>query len=414
MFDRRIFTKLFLLTFLTSFGVAGAAETTVPEPFRGFDDTSEYVIKYDDLTEVLKTVVVDMGRSNRNEASEAPEVTGTRMKTKVKKTANEGNRFYFETFKDNEEARAFLLEIQDSLEHLPDEAPLSHFSRDEQLAYWLNLYNVTVLNQVIDEYPRQNLKRVFRGRNSIFEEKLLTVAGVPLSLSDIQFTILKQNYDANPLVIYGLYQGIIGGPNIRKSAYTGANVWGALENNAYEFINSNRGTYMTRGKTFRVSRFYERSKPFFPNFQEDLPAHLLKYLQGPEKPALQAASKVKPNIDDWDVTDLGGSHRRIGGSFADSRAALLDSVKSTVPNTNEGPGGGTLAASVGYGSSSMAAKGKQLSLARIDPALLEVLHDIDDKRMQQNIRRSNVTIEDVEAETGEEAQDKTSAGEDTD
>jgi hypothetical protein len=344
-----------------------------------------------------------MGISTRRVAQEGPEVTGTRMKTKVKKTANEGNRFYFETFKDNEEARQFLREIQTSLEQMPDEAPLSYFSRDEQLAYWLNLYNVTVLNQVIDEYPKRNLKKLFRGKNSIFEQKLLTVAGIPLSLNDIQFTILKQNYDNNPLIIYGLYQGIIGGPNIRKTAYTGENVWRALENNAYEFINSNRGTYKTRGSTFRVSSFYDRSEAYFPDFETDLSAHLLEYLQGDEKPALQEAAKLKADINDWDVTDLGGSHRRIGGSLADSRAALLDSVKSTVPNSNEGGGGATLGASVGYGSSSMASKGRQLSLARVDPALLEVLHDIDDKRMQQNVRRSTVTIEDVEEDASGES-----------
>ena len=384
------------LAFLAAFAAAGAAETTVPEPFRGFDNNSEFVIKYDDLTEILKTVVVDMGRSTRSVAEEAPDVTGTRMKNKVKKTANEGNRFYFETFKDNEEAVQFLREVQASLEQLPDEAPLAYFSRDEQLAYWLNLYNVTVLNEVIEEYPRQNLKRLFRGKNSMFDKKLLTVAGIPLSLNDIQFTILKQNYDSNPLVLYGLYQGIIGGPNIRKTAYTGANVWRALENNASEFINSNRGTYRTRGSTFRVSRFYDRSQAYFPDFEADLSQHLLEYLYGGEKPALQAANKVKADIDDWDVTDLGGSQRRIGGSLADSRAALLDSVRSTVPNSNEGGGGATLAASVGYGSSSMARKGQQMSLARIDPALLEVLQDIDDKRRRENIRRSTVTIEDVE------------------
>jgi hypothetical protein len=36
-----------------------------------------------------------------------------------------------------------------------------------------------------------------------------------MSLDDIQFTILRQNYDNDPLIIYGLYQGNIGGPNIR-------------------------------------------------------------------------------------------------------------------------------------------------------------------------------------------------------
>ena len=383
-------TILFFFGFFALYGTAGAAESTVPEPFQGFDADSKYAINYDDLTAVLKIVVVDMGISTRRVAQEGPEVTGTRMKNKVKKTANEGNRFYFETFEDDEEAQQFLRDIQKSLEQLPSDAPLRYFSREEQLAYWLNLYNVTVLNEVIAVYPTKNLKKYTVGKKSIFDKKLLTVAGVPLSLNDIQFTILKQNYDNNPLVIYGLYQGIIGGPNIRKRAYTGADVMSALENNAYEFINSNRGTWGRDKGVFRVSSFYDRNRAYFPNFEADLTAHLEKHLTGTELTKLQAGLRMKANIDDWSVTDLVGTQRRIGGSFATSRAALMDSMRSTVP----ADGGGTLGAAVGYGSSSMAAKGQRMN--RVDPGLLEVLKEIDDKRMDQNRRNAAVTIEDMD------------------
>ncbi len=381
---------------------AFAAKSEVPEPFRGFDENSKYTIDYSDLSAVLRTVVVDVGRSDRRVAEPAPDITGTRMKPKIRRTANEGNRFYFETFEEEEAARAFLRDIQTSLEQLPAEAPLEHFSREEQLAYWLNLYNVTVLNEVIELYPKNNLKKYVSGKKSFFNEKRLNVAGVPLSLNDIQYTILMQNYDRDPLIMYGLYQGIIGGPNIRKSAYTGADVYRALKNNALEFINSNRGTYGESGKTFRVSSFYKRNKVYFPDFDKDLSAHLLEYIEGSERTALQAASKLKANIDDWSVNDLGGSHRRVGGSLADSRAALLDSVASTVSATPEDPmSGATLGAMVGYGSSSMASKGQQMSLMRIDPGLLKVLHDIDDKRQAENLRKSSVEVEDVESTPAE-------------
>ena len=376
--------------FLMLNDVAHAADSTVPEPFQGFDDTSKYAINYDDLTAILKTVVVDMGLSSRRVAQPAEDVTGTRMKTKIKKTANEGNRFYFETFKDDEEAQQFLRDIQKSLEQLPTDAPLKYFSRDEQLAYWLNLYNVTVLNEIIAVYPKRNLKKFFRGKNSIFAAKVLTVAGVPLSLNDIQFTILKQNYDSNPLIIYGLYQGIIGGPNIRKSAYIGTDVWRALENNAYEFINSNRGTYSRDQKTFRVSSLYDRNSAYFPEFRSDLTEHLMEHLQDNEAAALQAAGNLKADIDDWDVTDVGGTHQRIGGSFATSRAALMDSVKGTVPMD----GGGVMGAAVGAGSSSMVAKGRRLS--RIEPELLAILHEINEKRLTENQRNATVTIDELE------------------
>lgn len=376
--------------FLMATGVAHAADSAVPEPFQGFDDTSKYAINYDDLTAILKTVVVDVGLSTRRVAQPAPDVTGTRMKAKIKKTANEGNRFYFETFKDDEEAQQFLRDLQKSLEELPAEAPLKYFSRDEQLAYWLNLYNVTVLNEVIAVYPKRNLKKLFRGKNSIFAAKVLTVAGVPLSLNDIQFTILKQNYDSNPLIMYGLYQGIIGGPNIRKSAYIGSDVWRALENNAYEFINSNRGTFVRDEKTFRVSSLYDRNSAYFPEFKSDLTEHLMVHLKGSQRAALQAASSLKTDINDWDVTDVGGSHQRIGGSFATSRAALMDSMKSTTP----ADGGGVMGATDGYGSTGMAGKGKRIS--RIEPELLVILHELNEKRLAENQRNASVDIEDLE------------------
>lgn len=372
--------------------VANAADSAVPEPFRGFDNSSKYVIKYDDLTALLKIAVVDVGRSTRKVALPTQATTGTRMKPKVKRTtADEANRFYFESFEDNEEARQMLGNIKTSLEELPVEAPLEYFSRDEQLAYWLNLYNVTILNEVVDIFPKRNLKKKLVGKKSILSKKLLTVAGVPLSLNDIEFTILKQNYDDNPLVIYGLYQGIIGGPNIRRSAYTGRDVWRALANNAIEFINSNRGTYISGNSTdvMQVSSFYDRNRSYFPNFNADLSAHLMKYIEGYERTILVNANTLEPDINDWTITSLEGNYREVGGSLATNSAALLDSVKSTVL----ADGGGVMGASVGYGSSSMASKAKPYN--RIDPQLVERLVEINSKRMSTNAVNATVTVEEM-------------------
>jgi hypothetical protein len=322
--------------FLMLFETAAAVEPAVPDPFQRFDDTSEYTINYDDLTELLRVTVVDAGPSTRELAQPAREITGTRMKLKVKKTANEGNRFHYETFLNNEAGRQYLRGIHENLQQLPTETPLENFSRDEQLAYWLNLYNVTVLNEVIAAYPKRDLKKLVQGRKSIFSKKLLTVAGIPLSLNDIQFTILNQNYDNNPLIMYGLYQGIVGGPNIRPSAYTGDDVYRALENNAYEFINSNRGTFSNDENVFLVSSLYERNRAYFPEFDSDLSQHLLKYLDGKERARLQAASILKPNINDWTVTDLGVARHQPGGSLAHNNAALLDSYRSDFRSVNGG------------------------------------------------------------------------------
>jgi len=385
---RYVFTAILLVFGFTS--VANAAGSAVPEPFQGFDENSKYTINFDDLTNILKTAVVDVGMSTRESAAPSQAATGTRMKTSVKRsTINEGNRFYYETFAKNEEGRKLLLAIQKSLEQVPSQAPLKYFSRDEQLAYWLNLYNVTVLNEIIKEYPQRSLKKLAVGKKSIFSQKLLDVAGIALSLDDIEFTILKNNYDSNPLIIYGLYQGYIGGPNIRKKAYSGGDVWRALKNNAHEFVNSNRGTYPKDETTFRVSSLYERNKAFFPDFDNDLTEHLMTYIEGAERSELQSSRFLRADIDDWTVTDLGGTYRDFGGAFADSNAALLDAVKSTVP----ADGGGVISTSAGAGSIALAASGKPMQ--RFDPELMTHLNVLNEKREYTNVKNATVTVEEL-------------------
>ncbi|MDH5262853.1 MAG: DUF547 domain-containing protein, partial [Gammaproteobacteria bacterium] len=134
-------------------GFANAAEQAVPERFQRYDDNSKYVLNYDDLTAMLDAVVVDVGRSDRSKAPPTQAKTGTRAQVKINRaTINEGNRFYFETFEDNEANKQAISAIQQGIENATSEVGLENFSRNEQLAYWLNLYNATVLNEIVKVY----------------------------------------------------------------------------------------------------------------------------------------------------------------------------------------------------------------------------------------------------------------------
>ena len=310
-----------------------AADPAPPEVFQRHDPYSNLEIGYEDLDSLLRTVVLDIGPSSREIAKPTNTSTGTRMRVKVNRaTINEGNRFYFEIFANNEENQQIIRNIRSRLENIPAAIPLERFSRKEQLAYWINLYNVTILDEIVKVYPRRDLKGLLVGKRSILSKKTLNVAGVPLSLNDIHFTILRHNYDNNPLIIYGLYQGIIGGPNIRKFAYSGRNIYGELAENAVEFVNSNRGTQSKNESVFRVSSLYKRNEVFFDESGAGLEEHLLRYLEGEERNELQAAAKIKKDISDWTVTDLYGSYREAVGSLADNYAALMGAVSGAQTN----------------------------------------------------------------------------------
>ena len=326
-------SKLLLIIFCSISLPVPAADPAPPEVFQRHDPYSNLEIGYEDLDSLLRTVVLDIGPSSREIAKPTNTSTGTRMRVKVNRaTINEGNRFYFEIFANNEENQQIIRNIRSRLENIPAAIPLERFSRKEQLAYWINLYNVTILGEIVKVYPRRDLKGLMVGKRSILSKKTLNVAGVPLSLNDIHFTILRHNYDNNPLIIYGLYQGIIGGPNIRKFAYSGRNIYGELAENAVEFVNSNRGTQSKNESVFRVSSLYKRNEVFFDESGAGLEEHLLRYLEGEERNELQAAAKIKKDISDWTVTDLYGSYREAVGSLADNYAALMGAVSGAQTN----------------------------------------------------------------------------------
>lgn len=362
-----------VIGFLSSSLWADGTNSSVPEPFKGFDPNSKLKIDYTDLDSLLDTVVLDTGRSDRTTATRSQAATGTRMKVKVNRsTVNEGNRFYFEVFGNNPENLKTLGKIRSRLESIASNMAFSRFSRDEQLAYWINLYNITMIEAIAQVYPIAELEDLIVGEDSILAKKSLTVGGIPLSLNDIEFTILRQNYDGNPLIIYGLYQGIIGAPNIRKQAYKGSTVYADLIDNAMEFINSNRGTKSKNKKVFEVSSFYARNASFFPDFDADLTEHLLTYLEGEQLGELQNAAEIDADIDDWTTTSLFGSQRSVGGSFATSNAALSGAVG---------------------GASGSNLTGKAATASRYSPAVLKHLDELNKKRAEE--QTGTVTVEEM-------------------
>jgi hypothetical protein len=212
---------------------------------------------------------------------------------------------------------------------LPQDIPLKLLNRNEQLAYWLNLYNITLLEQLIAIYPESRISDDLFAPDGILNQRLVKVSGTELSLNDIQFGIIFKIHGNNPLVMYGLFQGFIGGPNIRKQAYTGDTVFAQLRQNAEEFINSNRGTIKGYDGELRVSRLYQRNDRLFPDFEADLRAHLLKFTIGDYDATITNASQIVADVSDIHIADISGGYREFGGSAATSSAALLDSIKGT-------------------------------------------------------------------------------------
>lgn len=313
--------KLAIVLLLAS-SVVMADETKIPEPFRGENAGSPIYINYDDWSLILRSTVMGFKRSGRGRgvSSSVAAPTGSRVaKSNTKDTRNDGNRINLKILAREDNLETITV-IRESLEQIPSELPMKHWHKKEQLAYWLNLHNVALIEQLAKEYPFRKMKKMKNNKKGIWQRKILNVAGVPLSLNDIQHNILPNKWDTT-LVMYGLFQGFIGGPSIQKMAFTRDNVQKLLMKSAREFVNSNRGMKAS-GKNLKVSEFYKENKALFPNWKEDVKKHIMHLSEDRMKSRVHATSKLKTMSMDYQTTDLFAGGQMFNTSQADNPAAL--------------------------------------------------------------------------------------------
>ncbi|MEO2266642.1 DUF547 domain-containing protein [Pseudoalteromonas sp. YIC-656] len=374
-----------------------ADEKELPDVFQGFTWNSQITISYDDLDALLDATVLDVGMSDRSSAKSSSTI-GTRMRSsKNNDTAFEANRFIFEELKNSSVKDAFH-DIRVSLEQVPSEISLSELKLQEQLAYWLNLYNVALLERLISEYPIHDMEDELTGKDSILDRKFLTVAGQSLSLNDIQHNIVYKKFGDKPIVMYGFYQGNIGSPSLNPEPYTGEKVYHQLEQRAQEFVNSNRGVVPAKKNTLEVSRFYEQSKALFPDFDNDLKKHLSIFANADIRSDVKQAKRINADIENWSITDIYGTSRTYGAGAATNSAAMLDSVvsNSSKPIGEEGSGSGIGATNLSSLSDQIASR--TVNFGRFTPEQLELVQKLNMARKENS---GSVEISDLPTKSDE-------------
>jgi hypothetical protein len=185
--------------------------------------------------------------------------------------------------------------------------PVSRLNRDEQLAYWINLYNALTVQVVLNNYPVSSILKIniSPGFFSIgpWGKKLVSVEGEDISLDDIEHRILRPIW-RDPRIHYAVNCASIGCPNLIDTAYTADQVDALLEANAIAYVNHPRGAEL-RGGALSVSSIYDWFQEDFGGSETGVLAHLRKYA----RPDLLRDLKLVFEIDsydyDWSLNEVG-------------------------------------------------------------------------------------------------------------
>ncbi len=190
----------------------------------------------------------------------------------------------------------------------PDEAS---WSREEQIAYWINAYNAFTLKLIIDHYPLGSIKDIGSSIQipfvySPWDIKFIKIHGQALDLNDIEHGILRRKFD-EPRIHFAVNCASRSCPPLRREAYSAEKLNAQLDDQARRFINDPSRNKITKDDAF-VSKIFQWYGSDFTK-SGSLKVYVNKY----SKIKIDPGAEIKFMFYDWSLNEQqsgGGRHHR--------------------------------------------------------------------------------------------------------
>ena len=155
----------------------------------------------------------------------------------------------------------------------------SVYSRAEQMAFWINLYNATTVQVVLSAYPVDTIRDIHEGvipNTGPWGDVHAKVNGRDLTLDDIEHGILRPQWE-DKRIHYAANCAAYGCPHLLATAFTAANTETLLEQGAGDYVNNARGVDFVDDDFIVISSIYDWYAEDFGNTEESVVAHLIDY-----------------------------------------------------------------------------------------------------------------------------------------
>jgi hypothetical protein len=177
-------------------------------------------------------------------------------------------------------------------------------NRSEQLAYWINVYNVNVVATVVEKYPVDSIRDISTDpiiRLNVFKNERVPFGRELLSLDDVEHKKIREGF-GDPRIHFAINCAARSCPPIRPEAFTGARLDAQLDDQARRFLNGPYGAKFRRdGRDLEIT-----VTKIMDWFGEDFSksggrvAFLHKYVSADKQRLIDGAKDVELEFADYD------------------------------------------------------------------------------------------------------------------
>ena len=182
-------------------------------------------------------------------------------------------------------------------------------NREEEIAFWINAYNIGAIKMIMDHYPVDSIRsRKINLLSNPWKIKILTIGNKKYSLGQIEHEILIERYK-EPLVHFAIVCASLSCPDLSPQVFKGSRLKEQLQRQARQFLqNTNKGLRIRskQGEVF-FSQIFRFDKRTFPNGAVDAIPLIIPFIDNEEdREYMMHSDKYKIEYFDynWDLNTL--------------------------------------------------------------------------------------------------------------
>lgn len=173
------------------------------------------------------------------------------------------------------------------------------WSKEDQLAFLINVYNAETLDLIIQNYPLKSIKDIDKDSGGPWEQPYVELWGDKITLNALEHEVIRFEYP-EPRVHFALVCAAKGCPVLIDKAYTGKSLENQLETQTSFFISdSQKNSIDTDNKVLRLSPLFDWFSEDFIKKSGSVIDYVNPYFGGRAAPDY----KVEYTFYDWDLND---------------------------------------------------------------------------------------------------------------
>jgi len=185
-------------------------------------------------------------------------------------------------------------------------------NKQDQLAYWINLYNINVVGVVVDNYPIESIKDLSTDpiiRLNVFKKPYVQTKRGAISLNDVENERIRDGFK-DPRIHFAINCAAQSCPPIRTEPYVGSKVSEQLDDQARKFINGPNGVRLEKGSggalVLHTTKIMDWFQTDFDKWGGGRVPFLIRYASSDKRKQIEAAgNQAKLAFDDysWKLND---------------------------------------------------------------------------------------------------------------